>query len=116
MFGPLRDADLPYGAPLGDQDEEAEFEVARQLFEAASAAEPSGPEDTTDAAEASESPSGRLSASAEAIGPAMRALVVRVRETGDKALARVRDRRDADDGSLDDDAASAPPEATPPTP
>jgi hypothetical protein len=46
----------------------------------------------------------------------MRALVVRVRETGDKALARVRDRRDADNGSLDDDAASAPPEATPPTP
>jgi NTE family protein len=124
VFGPLRDADLPYGAPLGDQDEEAEFEVARQLFEAASAAQPSGPMDSIDTAESndhheSENPPGRLTAGAEAIGPAMRALVDRVRETGDKALARVRERRDPDDGSIDgsiDDSDPSPSEATPPAP
>jgi hypothetical protein len=120
----LRDADLPYGAPLGDQDEEAEFEVARQLFEAASAAQPSGPMDSIETPESndrheSENPPGRLTAGAEAIGPAMRALVDRVRETGDKALARVRERRDPDDGSIDgsiDDSDPSPSEATPPAP
>ena len=37
-----------------------------------------------------------IAARAEAIGPAMRALVDRVREGGDKALAKVRERRDVD--------------------
>lgn len=121
VFGPLRDADLPYGAPLGDQDEEAEFEVARHLFEAA-AAEATTPNGSTAAtmastdADGTDELTGRLTAGAEAIGPAMRALVDRVKVTGDKALARVRDRRDLDDAAPDDDANPATPDIAEPQP
>lgn len=116
VFGPLHDADLPYGAPLGDRDEEAELEVARKLFEAAAAAAAGQPDGASSAADRSpddasaDDAPGRLSAGAEAFGPAMRALVARVRGTGDKALARVRDRRDPDETPPGDDSKDDAPE------
>ncbi len=89
-FGPLHDSDLPSGdVPAGEVDEVAELEAARVLYEAAAAERP-------DASSDDETTQGAIAARAEAIGPAMRALVDRVREGGDKALAKMRERREVD--------------------
>ena len=120
MVGPLRDADLPYGAPLRVQDEEAEFEVACQLFEAA-VAEPERRSRRPSRLRADRPmhdgyrrllPAASLPARGHRTGDARTGRSVR--ETDDKALARVRDRPDSDDGSLDDDAELIPPDSVPP--
>lgn len=90
-FGPLRAADLP--SSIGDsKDDEAAFQAAQDLLRVVAADDPDRDEDEE------RDLSARLAAAAEALGPAMRAFVERARERGDKALARVRDRReDGDD-------------------
>lgn len=90
-LGPLTARDLPLQTFDSDTDEEAELAAARQLVAAASA---------VDQAEAEIAAAGvevELLTRTESIGPAMRALVDRVRHSGDRALARVRERRDSDD-------------------
>ena len=88
-FGPLHGRDLPSAISTADADEIAELEAARELYEAAaSELAPKLPDGG--------SGQGAIATRAEAIGPAMRALVDRVREGGDKALAKVRERRDVD--------------------
>ncbi len=73
-YGPVRDTDL--GDALRDADDlDAELEAAHRLYAAATEAGTPGSDDVSEMR-------ARLTERAEAIGPAMRALVERVREHG----------------------------------
>lgn len=95
-FGPLTHGDLPLGLRPASLDDEAELAAAQQLVEAV------GELHTDDGGE-SGAPTvleAELLSRAESFGPAMRAMIDRVRLRGDRAIARVFDRRD-DDGPPD---------------
>ena len=90
-LGPLTAQDLPLLPFDNDADEDAELAAARQLAEAASAL------DVADAEIAAAGVEVELLTRTESVGPAMRALVDRVRQSGDRAIARVRERLDIDE-------------------
>lgn len=81
MFGPIHAADIDGSIDVGDHDEDAELEAAHRLFAAASEAVGLHRDDLPDS-------KSRLSERAESIGPAMRALVERIREHGGTPFAR----------------------------
>lgn len=105
VFGPLSDLHLPSSQALHSLDEAAELEVAHELYEAAYAADDHhviDAEDPPPPADAPASTPNHGASRTETIGPAMRALARRVRLQGDRAIARVRERKD-DDAPLPDE-------------
>ena len=96
-FGPLSHHDLPLGTQSPRADDDEELVAAQRIVEAVGElhSDGTGDFDEPTALEA------ELLSRAESFGPAMRAMIDRVRLTGDRAIARVFDRRDDGEGEVD---------------
>ena len=96
-FGPLSHHDLPLGQEPPSADDDEELVAAQRIVEAVGELHTDG----TGAFDGPTALEAELLTRAESFGPAMRAMIDRVRLTGDRAIARVFDRRDEND--YDDD-------------